>query len=105
RWLGWVVGGGGGGGWMARRKYVSIKEVAAGAGVSFQTASKVLNGGDVRVSAETAARIVAAAEGLGYRPNTIARSLVQRSTATLGLIATSVATEQAARRHGHAVLV
>src|ERR1700744_6114351 len=94
-----------GGGCMARRRYVSIKEVAATAGVSFQTASKVLNGGDVRVSAETAARIVEAAERLGYQPNTIARSLVQRSTATLGLIATSVATEQAARRHGHAVLV
>jgi len=100
---------------MARRRYVSIKEVAARAGVSFQTASKVLNGGDVRVSAETAARIVAAAEGLGYRPNTIARSLVQRSTATIGLIASdatdiaitlaSVAAEQAARRNGHAVLV
>ena len=27
---------------MARRRYVSIKEVAARAGVSFQTASKVL---------------------------------------------------------------
>jgi LacI family transcriptional regulator len=100
---------------MARRRYVSIKEVAARAGVSFQTASKVLNGGDVRVSAETAARIVAAAERLGYRPNTIARSLVQRTTATIGLIASdatdvaitlaSVAAEQAARRHGHAVLV
>ena len=100
---------------MARRRYVSIKEVAARAGVSFQTASKVLNGGDVRVSAETAARIVAAAERLGYRPNTIARSLVQRTTATLGLLASaatdvaitlaSVAAEQAARRHGHAVLV
>src|ERR1700753_3243462 len=100
---------------MARRKYVSIKEVAARAVVSFQTASKVLNGGDVRVSAETAARIVAAAEGLGYRPNTIARRLVQRSTATPGVVArdatavaitlASVAAEQAARRHGHAVLV
>src|SRR6201992_4498715 len=97
---------------MARRKYVSIKEVAARAVVSFQTASKVLNGGDVRVSAETAARIVAAAEGLGYPPNTIARSLVQRATATLGLIASdapdvaitlaSVAAEQAARRDGAA---
>ena len=100
---------------MARRRYVSIKEVAARAGVSFQTASKVLNGGDVRVSPETAARIAAAAEGLGYRPNTIARSLVQRTTATIGLIASdatdmaitlaSVAAEQAARRHGHSVLV
>lgn len=100
---------------MARRKYVSIKEVAARAGVSFQTASKVLNGGEVRVSAETAERILAAASELGYRPNTIARSLVQRSTATIGLVATdstdvgiaqaSVAAEQEARRHGHSVLV
>ncbi len=100
---------------MARRKYVSIKEVAARAGVSFQTASKVLNGGNVRVSAETGERILAAAEELGYRPNTIARSLVQRSTATIGLVASdatdiavaqaSVAAEQAARKHGHSVLV
>lgn len=99
---------------MARR-YVSIKEVAATAGVSFQTASKVLNGGSVRVSPETAARIVAVAESLGYRPNTIARSLVRQATGTLGLIASdatdvaisqfSVAVERAARRLGYAVLV
>ena len=100
---------------MARRRYVSIKDVAARAGVSFQTASKVLNGGDVRVSTDTARRIYSAAEDLGYSPNTIARSLVQRTTGTLGLVATdvtdlaiaefSVAAERAARRHGHAVLV
>jgi LacI family transcriptional regulator len=99
----------------SRKKYVSIKEVAARAGVSFQTASKVLNGGDVRVSAETQQRILAAAAELGYQPNTIARSLVQRSTATIGLVASdatdvaiaqaSVAAEQEARRHGHSVLV
>ncbi|HEU5160058.1 MAG TPA: LacI family DNA-binding transcriptional regulator [Streptosporangiaceae bacterium] len=99
---------------MARR-FVSIKEVAARAGVSFQTASKVLNGGNVRVSAETAARIMAVAKSLGYRPNTIARSLVRRTTGTIGLIASdatdvaishfSVAVEQAARRRGYAVLV
>jgi LacI family transcriptional regulator len=100
---------------MARRRYVSIKEVAARAGVSFQTASKVLNGGDVRVSVETEERILAAAAELGYRPNTIARSLVQRATATIGLVASdatdvaiahaSVAAEQAARKNGHSVLV
>jgi LacI family transcriptional regulator len=100
---------------MARRKYVSLKEVASRAGVSFQTASKVLNGGDVRVSAETAERIFTVAGELGYRPNTIARSLVQRATATIGLVASdatdiaiaqaSVAAEQEARRHGHSVLV
>ena len=97
------------------RRYVSIKEVAAAAGVSFQTAGKVLNGGSVRVSAETEARIVDAARRLGYRPNTLARSLVRRTTATLGMVATDVtdaaisqicgAAEQAARRRGHAVLV
>lgn len=99
---------------MARR-YVSIKDVAAAAGVSFQTASKVLNGGNVRVAPETASRIVAAAADLGYHPNTVARSLVQQTTRTLGLIAGdatdvalaefSVATEHAARRRGYAVLV
>jgi LacI family transcriptional regulator len=104
-----------GGDEMARRRYASIKEVAAHAGVSFQTASKVLNGGDIRVSAETARRIMAAAAELGYQPNTIARSLVQRASATIGLVASdatdvavtlaSVAAEQAARAHGHSVLV
>jgi LacI family transcriptional regulator len=97
------------------RSYVSIKDVAAVAGVSFQTAGKVLNGGNVRVAPETAARIVAAADRLGYRRNTIARSLVRQASATLGLIggdATdvaisnfSIAAEQAARIRGYAVLV
>src|SRR3984885_10400815 len=98
-----------------RRRYVSIKEVAAKAGVSFQTASKELNGGNFRVSPETAPRIMAVAESPGYRANTVARSLVQRSTATIGLIAGditdlalsqfAVAAERTARGHGHAVLV
>ena len=58
---------------------------------------------------------MAVAEKLGYRPNTVARSLVQRATATIGLIAGditdvalsqfAVAAEHTARRHGHAVLV
>jgi LacI family transcriptional regulator len=100
---------------MARRRYVSIKDAAAWAGVSFQTASKVLNGGNVRVSAETAARIVAAAEHLGYRPNTAARSLVHRSTATIALVAGDItdgalarfvaAAERTARSHGLAFVV
>ena len=100
---------------MARRGYVSIKDVAARAGVSFQTASKVLNGGNVRVAPDTAARIVAVAESLGYRPNTIARSLVQRSTATIGLMTGDItdgalarfaaAAERTARGRGHGFVV
>jgi LacI family transcriptional regulator len=98
-----------------KRPYPSLKEVAARAGVSFQTASKFLNGGEVRVSAETAERITTAARELGYSPNSIARSLVQRSSSTIGIVAgdlTDLAlsqfilgAESAARRLGYSVLV
>lgn len=95
--------------------YVSLKHVAARAGVSVQTASKVLNGRELRVAAETAERIRAAARELGYYPNQIARSLLGQSTMTIGLIAGSlrdpalaefvVGAEREARRQGHSVLV
>jgi LacI family transcriptional regulator len=100
---------------VVKRPYPSLKEVAARAGVSFQTASKFLNGGHVRVSPETAERITLAARELGYSPNTIARSLVQRNSSTIGIVAGDltdlalsqfvVGAERAARRVGHAVLV
>jgi DNA-binding LacI/PurR family transcriptional regulator len=58
---------------------VTLKEVAARAGVSYQTVSKVLNR-KVQVSRETEVRILQAVEELGYRPNQIARNMrVQRS--------------------------
>jgi DNA-binding LacI/PurR family transcriptional regulator len=58
---------------------VTLKEVASRAGVSYQTVSKVLNH-KVQVSKETEARILQAAEELGYRPNQIARNMrAQRS--------------------------
>ncbi len=58
---------------------VTLKEVAARAGVSYQTVSKVLNR-KVQVSKETEARIMLAVEDLGYRPNQIARNMrIQRS--------------------------
>ncbi len=57
----------------------TLKQVAAQAGVSYQTVSKVLNG-QIKVGPETLARIQAAVEALGYRPNPIARSMrLQRS--------------------------
>lgn len=95
--------------------YVSLKEVAARAGVSFQTASKVLNGNRRVVSAQTRARILAAADELGYLRNAVAHALVTRSTYTIGIIADDlsdwvlaqfvVGAEQEARRAGHAVLI
>lgn len=58
---------------------VTLKQVAALAGVSYQTISKVINN-QVRVTPETESRIWSAVAELDYRPNSIARSLrVQRS--------------------------
>lgn len=53
---------------------VTLKDVAAHAGVSYQTVSKVLNG-DMQVAPETMERIQAAVQELGYRPNRIARNM------------------------------
>ncbi len=58
---------------MAASK-VTLKDVAARAGVSYQTVSKVLNG-DMQVAPETMERIQAAVQELGYRPNRIARNM------------------------------
>ena len=66
---------------MARR--VTLKEVAARAGVSYQTVSKVLNK-TVQVSPETEERIYAAVADLGYRPNLIARSLRSQRSRKIG---------------------
>ncbi len=62
---------------MQRR--VTIKDVAAKAGVAYQTVSKVLNG-RAQVLPATEARVWAAARSLGYLPHHNARSLrAQRS--------------------------
>lgn len=55
-------------------KRITLKQVAAQAGVSYQTVSKVLNG-KASVSPETEQRIREAARQLDYRPNRIARGL------------------------------
>lgn len=64
-------------------KRVTIKEVAAKADVSYQTVSKVINH-QVEVLPETAERIWAAVEELGYRPNYTARSLRSKRSYTIG---------------------
>src|SRR5438045_5814267 len=94
----------------ARR--VSVKDVAARAGVSFQTTSKVLNGKG-SVSAETRARILRAAADLAYVPNLQARGLVMQSSRTVGLVASDFSdpnlsrfiagAEEEARRQGYGI--
>ncbi len=92
----------------------SIKDVAERAGVSFQTASKVLRGGGT-VAKATRERIHSIAEDLGYVPNDVARSLVTRRTRTIGvavgdlsdhIVAQFVAgAEHEAREQQHSVLI
>lgn len=66
---------------------VTIRDVAAKASVSLATVSAILNGSraNTRFSAATRQRVVDVARELGYRPNAIARALVQRSTNIVGL--------------------
>lgn len=63
----------------------TIYDVARLAGVSTATVSRALNGTG-QIAPGTRATIEAAVEQLGYRPNSIARSLVTKSTQTIALL-------------------
>jgi LacI family transcriptional regulator len=66
---------------------VTLKDVARRASVHSATASRALNPETrLLVSDETARRVLAAAEELGYRPNTVARSLRTRRSHTIGVL-------------------
>jgi LacI family transcriptional regulator len=68
---------------------MTIKDVAKRAGVGIATVSRALHG-HPQVNAETAARVLAAAEELGYRPNTNAQSLVSGRSRMLGLVVSDI---------------
>ncbi|MDX2593517.1 MULTISPECIES: LacI family DNA-binding transcriptional regulator [Streptomyces] len=92
----------------------SIKDVAAAAGVSVATVSRVLNE-HPSVSADARQRVMAAVQDLGYRPNAVARSLRTDQTRTLGLVISDVlnpyftelarAVEEEARALGYSVII
>jgi LacI family transcriptional regulator len=63
---------------------VTLDDVAARAGVSAKTVSRVVNG-DARVSAETRTRVEAAVLQTGYRPNLAARSLATARSHLIGM--------------------
>ncbi|NNU95406.1 LacI family DNA-binding transcriptional regulator [Anoxybacillus sp. EFIL] len=65
---------------------VTMADVAKLANVSKSTVSQYLNKRYEYMSEETRRRIAEAIEQLQYRPNVIARSLKQKSTATIGVI-------------------
>jgi LacI family gluconate utilization system Gnt-I transcriptional repressor len=72
------------------RAPVKITDVAAAAGVAPMTVSRVINTPD-RVSAETASRVRAAIERLGYVPNLIAGGLSSRRSRMVAAIVPTIA--------------
>jgi DNA-binding LacI/PurR family transcriptional regulator len=76
---------------MSQAKRVSMAMVAARAGVSGQTVSRVANGSP-KVDPDTRRRVEQAMADLGYRPNRAARALRTGRTHTLGLVAQTLAT-------------
>ncbi|MGW9628263.1 LacI family DNA-binding transcriptional regulator [Microbacterium sp. NPDC055521] len=68
------------------KRPAGVRDVAARAGVSRQTVSRVLNE-HPEVAAETRERVLAAMAELGYRVNNAARALGTRRSRTLGVLA------------------
>lgn len=93
---------------------VKIKDVAAAAGVSTATVSRVLSD-HPHVRAHLRDRVLAAVAELEYRPNLLARSLRARQTNTIGLILPDIrnpffasisrAVEDIAYEHGMTVIL
>ena len=92
----------------------TIKDVAREAGVSASTVSRALADNDA-ISDETKERVAAAAEKLGYTPNTAARCLRSETSGIIGIVVPDISGEfyaacassvfHTAREHGYAVLI
>jgi LacI family transcriptional regulator len=67
-------------------RLATLGDVAQLAGVSASTVSNVVRGSDV-VAARTRRRVLVAIDQLGYRPNALARHLLQGRATTIGIIA------------------
>jgi len=93
----------------------TIKDIARQAGVSAATVSKVLNRKDSFISGETRDKIWALVKELNYTPNSIARSLITRSSRVIGVIVPDIlnayftelvrACDQAARERGYSTIL
>ncbi|MEV0573240.1 LacI family transcriptional regulator [Streptomyces sp. NBC_01463] len=92
----------------------TMRDVAASAGVSAMTVSRVLKN-DTRVSEAARERVLAAVEALGYRRNETARSLRLGGSGMIGLVVTNLANpfysrlalgvQEVASEHGLRVLL
>ncbi len=100
---------------MRSRKKTTLRTLAEATGLHPSTVSRILRGEHERSSAATRARVVQAAERLGYRPDFAARSLRTRQSFALGFLVPDVrnivfvsifiGAEAAARRHGYQLLL
>jgi LacI family transcriptional regulator len=97
-----------------KARKATIRDVAALAGVTAMTVSRVLNG-SARVLPETRSRIQKAIDELGYVPNALARGLLTGRTRTIGLLVgdlnnpywTAVASgaEETVRQAGYSLVI
>lgn len=93
----------------------TIKDIARQAGVSAATVSKVLNRKDESIGEKTRQKIWDLAEELNYTPNSIARSLINRSSRVIGIIVPDIlnlyftelvrACDDAARARGYSTIL
>lgn len=72
-----------------KRKSVTSRDVAKLAGVSQSAVSRAFSP-NAKVAEKTRKKVLAAARELGYRPNSIARSLITRSSRTIAVVTYSL---------------
>jgi LacI family transcriptional regulator len=99
---------------MTARHTVTIVDVARAAGVSKSTAGRALAGA-AEVSARTREKVARVAAELGYRPNSLARSMITGNTETVGVVVPDLSNRffaealqsiaRTVRKHGYEVLV
>lgn len=84
-----------------RKKAVTLKDVAKAAGVSHPAVSQALTGslrGTIKVSDQTRLRIQKIAAEMGYRPNTVARTLRSGRSGLIGVVQNQIIDSIASRR-------
>ncbi len=97
-------------------KNPTLSDVARASGVHFSTVSRVMNPATRQmVSAEVAARVLAEASRLGYRPNRAASTLVTRKSRIIGVVLPDITNavfppillgiEEGLRKHGYLAIV
>lgn len=97
------------------REDVSLATVAARAGVSVSTVSRIVNGETRRASPATVARVLDAIEAVGYRPNPVGRALQRGQSQLVAMIAANLdnpamaaiasSTETALREAGYMMIL